>query len=127
GGLLGFGTVGEAQVPVVCLPGDPGAALVGFEVLARPAIQVRAGVEPFRPGVRGHLRESVHSPAGLREFRPALVTERRGGGYAVAPLPGGPHTLAGMARGNALMVLGARVARAPAGTDVDVLLLDRRR
>ena len=127
-GRLGFGTVGEAQVPVVCLPGDPGTALVGFEVLARPAIQVLAGVEPvFRPGVRGHLRESVRSPAGLREFRPALVTERRGGGYTVAPLPGGPHTLAGMARGNALMVLGERVDRAPAGTDVDVLLLDRRR
>lgn len=126
-GLLGFGTVGQTQTPVVCLPGDPGAALVGFEVLARPAIQLRAGVEPvFRPGVRGHLRESVRSPVGLREFRPALVTERRGGGYTVAPLPGGRHTLAGLSRGNALMVLGERVSSAPAGTDVDVLLLDRR-
>src|SRR3954464_14471507 len=31
---LGFGTVGVEEVPIVCLPGDPGAALIGFEILA---------------------------------------------------------------------------------------------
>jgi molybdopterin molybdotransferase len=128
-GTLGFGTVGAAeQVPIVCLPGEPGAALIGFEVLARPIIQVLAGAEPvFRPSVRGHLLETVTSPAGLREFRPALVAERRGGGYTVQPLPGGPRTLAGMAEANGLLVLGERVATAAAGSTVDVLLLDRRR
>ncbi|MBQ1069549.1 gephyrin-like molybdotransferase Glp, partial [Micromonospora sp. D75] len=40
GTALGFGTVGAEEVPVVCLPGEPGAALIGFEVLARPAIQL---------------------------------------------------------------------------------------
>jgi molybdopterin molybdotransferase len=125
--VLGFGTVGEENVPIICLPGDPGSAMVGFEVLARPAIQLLAGAEPvFRPSVRGHLLEAVQSPAGLREFRPALVAERRGGGYTVQPLPGGPHTLSGLSRGNALLVLGERVRSAAAGTDVDVLLLDRR-
>jgi len=67
------------------------------------------------------------SPAGLREFRPAYVSERRGGGYTVAPLPGGPRTLAGLAEANALLVLGERVTSASAGSTVDVLLLDRRR
>jgi molybdopterin molybdotransferase len=125
--VLGFGTVGAENVPIICLPGDPGSAMVGFEVLARPAIQLLAGAEPvFRPSVRGHLLEAVQSPAGLREFRPALVAERRGGGYTVQPLPGGPHTLSGLSRGNALLVLGERVRSAAAGTDVDVLLLDRR-
>src|SRR5205823_4029448 len=53
---LGFGSIGGTEVPVVCLPGDPGAALIGFEVLARPVIQVLAGAEPvFRPSVRAHL------------------------------------------------------------------------
>src|SRR5690606_6502933 len=86
-GVLGFGTVGPGEVPIVCLPGDPGAALIGFELLARPAIQLLAGAEPvFRPSVRAHLKESVQSPAGLREFRPAWVEERRGGGYTVRPL-----------------------------------------
>jgi molybdopterin molybdotransferase len=125
---LGFGTVGNEEVPIICLPGDPGAALVGFEVLARPVIQVLAGAEPvFRPSVRGHLLETVDSPLGLREFRPAQVAERRGGGYTVQPMAGGPYTLSGLAEANALMVLGERVTSAPAGSTVDVLLLDRRR
>jgi molybdopterin molybdotransferase len=128
GTALGFGTVGAEEVPVVCLPGEPGAALIGFEVLARPVIQLLAGAEPvFRPGVRGHLLDTVSSPAGLREFRPARVAERRGGGYTVQPLAGGPYTLSGLADANGLLVLGERVTTAAAGSTVDVLLLDRRR
>jgi molybdopterin molybdotransferase len=128
-GSVGFGTIGGPDgVPVLCLPGDPGAALIGFEVLARPVIQVLAGAEPvFRPSVRAHLLETVSSPAGMREFRPAHVAERRGGGYTAAPLAGGPFSLSGLAEANALMVLGERVMTAAAGSTVDVLLLDRRR
>jgi molybdopterin molybdotransferase len=128
GSSLGFGRIGGAEVPIVCLPGDPGAALVGFEVLARPVIQVLAGADPvFRPSVRAHLLETVYSPAGLREFRPAMVSERRGGGYTVSPLNGGPYTLSGLAEANGLLVLGEKVMTATAGSTVDVLLLDRRR
>ncbi|WFE26551.1 molybdopterin molybdotransferase MoeA [Solwaraspora sp. WMMD791] len=128
GTALGFGTVGAEEVPVVCLPGEPGSALVGFEVLGRPVIQLLAGAEPvFRPSVRAHLLETVSSPAGLREFRPANVAERRGGGYTVQPLPGGPFTLSGLAEANGLLVLGERVTTAAAGSTVDVLLLDRQR
>ncbi|GLY26583.1 molybdopterin molybdenumtransferase MoeA [Micromonospora echinospora] len=128
GTALGFGTVGAEEVPVVCLPGEPGAAMIGFEVLARPAINLLAGAEPvFRPSVRAHLLETITSPGGLREFRPAHVAERRGGGYTVQPLPGGPFTLSGLAEANGLMVLGERVTTAAAGSTVDVLLLDRRR
>jgi molybdopterin molybdotransferase len=128
GTALGFGTVGGEEVPIVCLPGDPGAAMIGFEVLARPAIQLLAGAEPvFRPSVRAHLLETVSSPTALREFRPAHVAERRGGGYTVQPLAGGPYTLGGLAEANGLLVLGERVTSAAAGSTVDVLLLDRRR
>jgi len=127
-GTFGFGTVGAEEVPIVCLPGDPGAALIGFEVLARPILQLLAGSEPvFRPSVKAHLLETVSSPAGRREFRPAHVEERRGGGYTVQPLSGGPYTLSGLAEANGLLVLGERVTSAAAGSTVDVLLLDRRR
>jgi molybdopterin molybdotransferase len=129
---LGYGTVssvaGAEGVPIVCLPGDTGAALICFELLARPVIQVLGGADPvFRPSVRAHLLETIKSPTGLREFRPAHVAERRGGGYTVAPLAGGPYTLSGLAEANGLMVLGEKVTTAPAGSTVDVLLLDRRR
>lgn len=127
-GVLGFGTVGVDEVPIVCLPGDPGQALVGFELLARPAIQLLAGVAPvFRPSVQAHLLETLRSPVGLREFRPARVVRRRGGGYTAQPLPGGPDCLSGLAGCDGLLVLGERVTNAPAGATVDVLLLDRRR
>jgi molybdopterin molybdotransferase len=127
-GTLRSGPTRGEDLPVICLPGDPGTALIGFEVLARPVIQKLAGAEPvFRPSVKAHLLETVNSPLGRREFRPAVVTERRGGGYTVQPLPGGPYTLSGMARGNGLIVLGERVGNAPAGSTVDVLMLERRR
>jgi molybdopterin molybdotransferase len=128
GSALGYGTIGGSEVPIVCLPGDTGSALIGFEVLARPVIQVLAGAEPvFRPSVRAHLLETVYSPSGLREFRPAFVSERRGGGYTVTPLNGGPYTVSGLAEANGLLVLGEKVMTATAGSTVDVLLLDRRR
>jgi molybdopterin molybdotransferase len=132
-GSLGYGVVrsGPARgdaVPVICLPGDPGAALIGFEVLARPVIQKLAGADPvFRPSVKAHLLETLASPLGLREFRPAYVSERRGGGYTAQPLPGGPYTLSGLALANGLIVFGERVGNVAAGSTVDVLLLDRRR
>jgi molybdopterin molybdotransferase len=126
--VLGFGRVGEDQTPVVCLPGDPAAALIGFEVLGRPVLRRLAGADPvFRPSVKANLVEPLDSPRGLREFRPAHVAERRGGGYTAHALPGGPHLLSGLARANGLIVLGERVTAAPAGTTVDVLLFDRRK
>jgi molybdopterin molybdotransferase len=126
--VLGYGRLGGDHTPVICLPGEPGAALIGFEVLARPVLQRLAGVEPvFRPSVKANLMAPVCSPHGLREFRPAHVAERRGGGYNVQPLPGGPQLLAGLAEANALLVLGEKVTNAPSGTTVDVLLFDRSR
>lgn len=129
--VVGYGTrhsgpVRGEEVPVICLPGDPGAAMVGFEALVRPVIGQLAGGEPFRRSVRAHLLDTVTSPAGLREFRPARVSERRGGGYTARPLPGGPYSLSGIGAGNGLIVFGEKVTTCPAGSMVDVLLLDRR-
>lgn len=125
---IGFGSVGPEEVPIACLPGDPGAAMIAFEVLVRPIILRLAGSEPvFRQSVRANLIETISSPLNFREFRPAHVAERRGGGYTVAPLPGGPYTLSGLAEATGLMVLGEKVTSAPAGSTVDVLLFDRHR
>jgi molybdopterin molybdotransferase len=125
---MGFGTIGPEEVPVVCLPGDPVAAMIAFEVIARPLIQRLAGAEPvFRPSVRANLTEPVSSPNGLREFRPVRVAERRGGGYTVAPLGSTSYTLTGLAEATGLMTIGENATRVPAGSTVDVLLLDRSR
>jgi molybdopterin molybdotransferase len=125
---LGFGRIGPDGTPVACLPGEPAAAMVAFEVLVRPLVRRLAGAEPvFRPSVRANLLEAVSSSAGLREFRPALVAERRGGGHTVQPLADGAELRTGLAAANGLLVLGESVTSAPAGTTVDVLVLDRGR
>src|SRR5262249_58634438 len=129
---LGYGAVspvaGAEGVPIVCLPGDTGAALVGFEVLARPVIQVLAGADPvFRPSVRAHLLETIKSPAGLREFRPAYVAERRGGGYTVTPRNGGPYTLSGLSEADGLLGLGGEGMTGGGGSTVDGPFLGRSR
>ena len=114
---------------MVCLPGDPGAALIGFEVLARPVIQLLAGAEPvFRP-------ERAGAPAGdASPRRPGCASSGRrtspsgaAAGTRCSRCAGGPYTLSGLAEANGLLVLGERVTTAAAGSTVDVLLLDRRR
>jgi molybdopterin molybdotransferase len=126
GVVVGYGRLGDDRIPVICLPGDPAAALIGFELVVRPVLRRLAGLDPvFRPSVKAALLEAVESPIGLREFRPASVAERRGGGYTVQPIGG--RLLTGLAVANALLVLGEQVSSAPAGTAVDVLMLDRSR
>ncbi|MGH3804867.1 MAG: molybdopterin-binding protein, partial [Pseudonocardiaceae bacterium] len=126
GGTVGFGRIGGEQTPVICLPGDAGSAYVGFELLVRPVLRRLAGAEPvFRHSVRASLTESVNSQSGVREFRPAILRARRGGGYTVSPQPGGRHLIRGLAKSNGLMVLGDHTTLASAGTPVDVLQLDR--
>ena len=83
----------------------------------------RAGVPAQRAGAPAGDR--VARPAGCGSSGPAHVAERRGGGYTVQPLAGGPYTLSGLAEANGLLVLGERVTSAAAGSTVDVLLLDR--
>jgi molybdopterin molybdotransferase len=112
----------------VCLPGDPAAALIGFEIVVRPILRRLAGLDPvFRPSVKANLLTPVTSPIGVREFRPASVAERRGGGYTVEPIGEEAQLLASLAQANALLVLGEKAGVTPAGTAVDVLLLDRSR
>ncbi len=126
GGVVGFGRVGGEQTPVVCLPGDAGAAYVGFELLARPILRRLSALDPvFRTSVRATLTEPVTSEHGVREFRPAVLRARRGGGYTVTPRQGGKQLLRGLAVSNGLMVLGDSTTVAPAGTVVDVLQLGR--
>ncbi len=126
GGVVGFGRIGSERTPVICLPGDAGAVYVGFELLVRPVLRRLSGMDPvFRHSVRASLTESLTSSAGVREFRPAVLRSRRGGGYTVTPQPGGKQLLRGLMNSNGLMVLGDHITLAPRGAVVDVLQLDR--
>jgi len=43
----GFGLIGDDNLPLVMLPGDPTAALVAYHAFARPVMRRLMGVEPY--------------------------------------------------------------------------------
>jgi molybdopterin molybdotransferase len=129
GGVQGFGTIGEEQVPIFCLPGRPVDAFVAFEVFVRPVIRTMVGVSRLhRPTVRATLTDDIDSTPGPRQFARARVSAWREESYHVEPLGtlDAPH-LTDLARANALVVVPESADRLEAGTEVDCLLLERRR
>lgn len=123
----GFGTVGEAAVPIFTLPGNPVSSYVSFQVFVLPAIRRLRGLTPeVPPAGTGRLRTSVTSPAGRRQFlRAAYDVDAR------VPVPelslvGGPgsHLLGDLAGANALVVVPEDVTALPAGAEVAMIRLD---
>jgi molybdopterin molybdotransferase len=121
----GHGTLGPDATPIFTLPGNPVSAYVSFEVFVRPVIRRMLGHQHiYRPVVRAVLAETLHSPAGKRQFaRGHLAVED--GRYVVRPAGGqGSHMLGALAKANALVVVPEDVTEAKPGTAVAVLRLD---
>src|SRR5699024_2023882 len=119
------GTVGDGT-PILCLPGDPVAAQIGFEVFVRPALLAMAGKrELYRPTVRAQVTTGWHSPWERREFVAATIVGSPESGYRATPTaaPASP-ALSGLARGNALIVVPQDMQNVEAGTELNCLLLD---
>ena len=115
----GFGVLGEDEVPVFTLPGNPVSAMVSFEVFVAPALRVMAGrlqhESPLVPAVAAH---DWTVPAGKVQFA-RVVLSRNGSGYTVA-IAGlqGSHALGGLAGANALAVIPVEVTSVRAGDTV---------
>lgn len=133
---LAFGTLQSADdansagygVPLIGLPGNPVAAMVAFEVFARPAILKLAGQRTFtKTSVRAVLDEAVTN-SGRRHYMRAFVhleadgyhVTTRGSGVQVQ----GSGILTSMVWANGLVVVPERVTHLPAGALVEVWLLD---
>ena len=115
----GFGVLGEDEVPVFTLPGNPVSAMVSFEVFVAPALRLMAG----RPQHETSLLTAVATddwtaPAGKVQFA-RVVLSRNGSGYTVA-IAGlqGSHALGSLAGANALAVIPADVTSVRAGDQV---------
>ncbi|OLT48005.1 molybdopterin molybdenumtransferase [Saccharomonospora sp. CUA-673] len=124
GGPQGHGT--WEGVPVVTLPGNPVSVLVSFEAFLRPALLTSLGhTDVERTRVRARLLETLHVPAGKRQFRRGFHSRTDGEVTGVVGPRGGPgsHLLAAFTQANCLIVLGEDVTEAPEGSEVDVLLL----
>lgn len=123
--VVGYGRVGPSRMPVLCLPGDPAGALLGFELVLRPMLRRLAGATTlFRPAVLASLGAPVVSRAGVREFRPARVTRAGDGTFLASPLAAGEAFLTGYATANALLAVPEAASDLGTGVDVPALLLD---
>jgi molybdopterin molybdotransferase len=116
----GFGTIGEDDIPIITLPGNPVSAYVSFQIFARPAIGALQGDDKLQlPTVKAKLTGPLRSPAGRRSFLRGLLE-----GDKVTPLTGqGSHQIATLGRANALITVPEWVVQMPAGETADVLVL----
>jgi molybdopterin molybdotransferase len=123
----GFGTIGPDSTPVFGLPGNPVSALVSFEVFVRPALRRMLGVPHItRPVISAITTGDLRSPRGKRSFLRVWL-EVKDGAYVVSSVSGaGSHLVAGLARANALAIVPEDVELVPAGTPVQVAMLERR-
>jgi molybdopterin molybdotransferase len=125
---LAFGVIDG--VPLLGLPGNPVAAMVAFEVFARPAILKLAGLRTWhKPTLKASLQEDVYN-SGRRHYMRAFLYQEddqyrvttRDSGVQVQ----GSGILSSLVWANALVVVPNEVTHIPAGSEVDVWLLDWR-
>ena len=130
GSVLGFGRLGPNAVPTFLLPANPSAALVVFEVLVRPLIQlIRGQRQAARRVVQARTIAAIESAPGRRGFiRGQLMRDRETADYLVDPLgaahPGEPtHLLGSHGQANCLIVIPSDVDVVHPGHFVDVMFL----
>jgi molybdopterin molybdotransferase len=125
---LAFGVVND--VPLIGLPGNPVASMVAFEVFARPAILKLSGSPVWeKPTLKAILQEDVKN-SGRRHYMRALLYEA-GGEYHVTTRGSGVQVqgsgiLSSLVWANALVVVPNEITFLPAGSRVEVWLLDWR-
>ncbi|MFE4518675.1 gephyrin-like molybdotransferase Glp [Kitasatospora sp. NPDC056783] len=120
----GFGRIGgSAGVPLLALPGNPVSAYISFELFVRPVIRTMLGAaDVHRPVVRALCPAALRSPAGRRQFLRGRHSAADG---TVEPVGGaGSHLVGALARANCLITVPEDVTELPAGSEVDVVLLD---
>jgi molybdopterin molybdotransferase len=122
GAPQGFGTLGRDKTPIFCLPGNPGAALVSFEVFVRPAIRKLMGKRTLhRQTIQATALERIDSAEGRREYRRGLLHREPDGRYSVSLVGGkGPHLVAALAAANCLVVIDEDVTEVVPGSRVSV-------
>ncbi len=74
----GFGLVGDDEVPIVTLPGNPVSSYISFEQFVLPAIRKLMGRTPYlRPEADAVLTHDLRSPEGRRQFARGVAVGRR--------------------------------------------------
>ncbi|UFU07308.1 molybdopterin molybdotransferase MoeA [Ruania halotolerans] len=125
-GVIGGADEGARETPIICLPGDPAATQVGYEVFVRPALLAMAGhSERYRPTVSATVTHAWTSPPGRRQFVPITVLGSPEQGYRATPV-GDPRRplVSALSRANALAVVPESVEEVEVGARLHCLVLE---
>ena len=112
---------------IFALPGNPMSALVGFELLVRPALRaVQGRPDAFSSPIRASLRGSIAATDERRSYRPARAKVTEDGRWEVEPLSWhGSGDLTGAAEANALIMRPPCAPGVNSGDAVSVYLLEK--
>ncbi|WP_159449143.1 gephyrin-like molybdotransferase Glp [Demequina sp. NBRC 110055] len=105
GGRQGLGSLefGDRRLPVVSLPGNPGAAAIGFEACVRPALRAMCGyASRERETVAARATRSWSVPGGAIRATPVTL-EDVDGESLVTPLLSDRLSVTDLARADALV------------------------
>ncbi len=125
---LAFGVLAAPDgrsVPHLGLPGNPVSAMVAFEQFGGAAIRKMMGKPQLsKPTIRAVLDEPIYNNDSRRVYARAII--RRENGEYRARLSGaqGSNLLTSMARANGLVICPEDISHIPAGSVVEVQMLD---
>lgn len=112
-------------IPLLGMPGNPVSVMVSFEIFCRPALLTMQGIDDLaRPTIWASLAEAIRSKDERRHYLRVRV-ERTADGY-LAHLTGeqGSGILNSMVKANGLAIIPEDWDSAPAGAQVEVILID---
>ncbi|CAN5500775.1 hypothetical protein BH23CHL2_BH23CHL2_28800 [soil metagenome] len=120
---LAFGTIGG--VPLLGLPGNPAAATVSLDQFGRPAILKMLGFREYRlPTVRARLTEAVENRGQRRHFERGVLWNEDGEWRVRTTGIHGSAMISSLTAANCYIVIPEDWSEAPAGTIVEVQVLD---
>jgi molybdopterin molybdotransferase len=127
---LAFGVLhaNKHDVPLIGLPGNPVAAMVAFEVFARPAILKLSGQLSWDETILRAILDEEITNSGRRHFMRAFVRLEKDGYHVTTRGSGvqvqGSGILTSLVWANCLVVVPENVTHLPAGASIEVWILD---
>ncbi|MFI6637372.1 gephyrin-like molybdotransferase Glp [Nonomuraea fuscirosea] len=117
----GFGVLGEDEVPIFALPGNPVSSFVSFMLFVRPALDRMRGLPGGLPEtVTATVTGPLRSPSGRRSYLRGVLAPDG----TVTPVHGqGSHQLAALALANALIVVPEDATEVESGSAMEVVRL----
>jgi molybdopterin molybdotransferase len=114
-----FGTC--RGMPVFGLPGNPGSTLITYQLFARPALELLAGLaEPLLPLLTARFRLPFEHKLGLTRFLPARLADD---GESLEHIPWqGSSDIPALARANVFLIADHDRQRWAAGDSIRVML-----